>query len=215
MYFNENTIYRLEKKRSPFQFFTDRFFFFLICLIPSKATRRIGLTPLDEERLIYAFRYLKGKVLDVGCGDNTLIKSYGNGIGVDVYPWEGVDILIKDPSDLPFDDGSFDTVTFIASLNHIRNREDALREANRVLRPGGLLVISMINPVISIIAHKVRYRYDPDQHERGLVKGEAYGFWKCDLIRLLQKANFSYLYSKKFLYGLNRIYLAEKNEDKR
>ncbi len=34
-----------------------------------------------------AMKYANGKVLDIGCGANNFVRSYGNGVGVDVYPW--------------------------------------------------------------------------------------------------------------------------------
>ncbi|HEV8360784.1 MAG TPA: methyltransferase domain-containing protein [Candidatus Thermoplasmatota archaeon] len=38
---------------------------------------------------------------------------------------------------LPFPDASFDRVLFLVSLHHIADQPQALREARRVLRPGG------------------------------------------------------------------------------
>lgn len=210
MYFNQNAENRIKKKRSIAQFILDRLFFPIICLLSPEATQKFGLTPLDEERMIYAYKYLKGRVLDIGCGDNILIKSYGNGVGVDVYPWDGVDIVVSDTANLPFENESFDTVTFLASLNHIANREKVLNEAHRVLRSKGILIISMINPFVSFIAYKVRFKYDPDQHERGVGKGEVYGFWKSDLKKMLKETNFLLIKIQTFLFCFNNLYLAEK-----
>jgi SAM-dependent methyltransferase len=44
---------------------------------------------------------------------------------------------------LPFDDGSFDAVTFGFCLHHIPDPERALAEARRVLRRGGRLAFSV------------------------------------------------------------------------
>ena len=78
-----------------------------------------------------------------------------NGVGVDVYDWGGGAIIVNDSSNLPFADSSFDTITFLACLNHIPNRSDVIREAYRLIRPGGNLVVTMINPMLGKIGHTI------------------------------------------------------------
>ncbi|MFI9639185.1 SAM-dependent methyltransferase [Micromonospora sp. NPDC051925] len=48
---------------------------------------------------------------------------------------------LADAMDLPFPDGSFDVVWALESLHHMPDRGDVLRQAARVLRPGGRLAI--------------------------------------------------------------------------
>ncbi len=52
-----------------------------------------------------------------------------------------------DAADLPFADGSFDVVAAHYMLYHVPNTEQALREFNRVLRPGGTLVAASNGPI--------------------------------------------------------------------
>lgn len=52
-----------------------------------------------------------------------------------------VDLVHGDVTHLPFADGSFDVVTHHSFLYLLRQREAALREMRRVLRPGGTYVI--------------------------------------------------------------------------
>jgi ubiquinone/menaquinone biosynthesis C-methylase UbiE len=46
-----------------------------------------------------------------------------------------------DAQELPYDDGSFDAVILIATLGEIPDQDAALREAARVLRRGGRLIV--------------------------------------------------------------------------
>jgi len=120
----------------------------IIALIP-------GLTTNKEIRINAVLEHITAgmKLLDIGCGDNALVKEHrskgGEGLGVDVYSWDGVDEVVADSSRLSFESGSFDCVTIVAALNHIPNRENTLMEVHRVLKKNGQLVITLLNPTVS------------------------------------------------------------------
>lgn len=169
-------------------------------------------------RIRAVFPYIRGRLLDVGCGTNALAVRYKNrsaddGIGVDVYQWGDVDFIIKDSAKLPFDNKSFDTVTIIAALNHIRNRSEVLCEAHRVLKRDGRLIITMLPPGISRIWHGLRRHWDADQKERGMMDGEVFGLTEKDINNLLSEAEFHVLFVKTFMFGLNRITVAAKRNN--
>jgi len=126
---------------------------------------RLGLTSLRDERINICLKYCSGKVLDVGCGEgNQLVRKWRNGIGVDVYPWEGVD-KVCDTRNLPFKDNEFDTVTIVAALGHIPERLKVLQECYRVLKPNGKILVTGIHPVIGFLRHKTAW-WDKDYHTR-------------------------------------------------
>ncbi len=92
-------------------------------------------------------------VLDLGCGAGNMIhhlSRYGNvkGVDVDARPVamaqaRGYDVRQGDvTSDVPFPDESFDLVTVLDVIEHVDNDEGVLRQAHRVLRPGGSLTIT-------------------------------------------------------------------------
>ena len=83
------------------------------------------------------------------------MKRYGNGVGVDVFDWGGGTIVVSNTAELPFEDASFDTVTFIACLNHIPDRLDVLREARRLINDDGRLVVTMIDPILGGVGHTI------------------------------------------------------------
>ncbi|MGH1354042.1 MAG: class I SAM-dependent methyltransferase [Thalassovita sp.] len=95
---------------------------------------------------------IKGAVLDIGCGPQIHSPRYldGEGIGpvVGLDPLPGAatrefPFLIGISEALPFADASFDGVVFCRSLDHVLDTASALREAMRVLRPGGTLCVVM------------------------------------------------------------------------
>lgn len=167
------------------------------------------MDPLESWRRRKVLPHIRGRLLDVGCGFNNLVRCYsGQGIGVDVFPWPGIDVRIGDAARLPFGSETFDTVTIIAALNHIPNREAALREVHRVLRPGGRLVLTMIGPLTGVIAHLL---FRQDEHVRGgMVEGERQGLRHRDVRRALAAAGFSLTHAQSFQLGLNRVYVGDK-----
>ncbi|MDP9765352.1 class I SAM-dependent methyltransferase [Deinococcus enclensis] len=86
-------------------------------------------------------------VLDVGAGDGGLLRAWrarghrGRLAGVDPAPGPGVQAGTAGA--LPFPEGAFDAALFVRSLSHVPDARGALREARRVLRPGGQLVLAV------------------------------------------------------------------------
>ena len=162
---------------------------------------------LAHRRIRAVLPHVTGRLLDVGCGSNRLVRQYGNGIGIDVYPWPGADLVVEDTATLAWDSGSFDTITMIAAFNHIPNRTAVLNECRRLLRPGGRVVITMLTPRTSRVWHWLRAPWDADQRERGMRTGEVFGFTSAQLIDLFSRASFKLLSQHSFMLGLNRVYV--------
>ncbi|MBU3948426.1 MAG: class I SAM-dependent methyltransferase [Proteobacteria bacterium] len=170
---------------------------------------------LEQQRIKTVWPYLNGYVLDIGCGMNNLVRQYGNGVGVDVYDWGDVDFVVENTAQLPFENAAFDTVTILAALNHIPNRDEVLLECHRVLADDGLLILTMIPPIISSFWHKIRKPWDVDQNERGMKAKEVYGFTSKQMIALISGGSFELKSSKRFMCGINTVYVCNKSEQKR
>jgi demethylmenaquinone methyltransferase/2-methoxy-6-polyprenyl-1,4-benzoquinol methylase len=54
---------------------------------------------------------------------------------------KGLETVAANAQQLPFEDESFDAATMISMLHHVEDRDTALAEGRRILRPGGRLVL--------------------------------------------------------------------------
>jgi SAM-dependent methyltransferase len=190
-------------------------------VLPDSVAERLHVTSLRAERMAVAVRALRGRCLDVGAGDNCFLRLYARmanelgvspelaaeSIGVDIIDWGGGTQTIKSADALPFPDGSFDSVSFIACLNHIPERRSALIEAKRILRPGGRLVITMISRIVGTVGHAIWW-YSEDKH-REVDQHEAMGLDHAEVLDLITQAGFGTPHVQSFFYGFNRLYIAE------
>ena len=211
--------------RSRGQLAKDFATFPLRAVLPVQRTKW-GLTSRPAERFEYVAREVHGRVLDIGCGrHNTFVKEFapGDSVGIDVFRYEGLsdEHVVEDMTNLPFDDASFDSVTFIANLNHVpRNDRDAeLREAFRVLRPGGRIVVTMGNPVAEVAIHKLVELYDrvfgtklDMDNERGMHEDEDLFLREAEIVERLAAAGFRDVRKTYFTtqWGLNHLFTADK-----
>ncbi len=194
----------------------NRVFLPIKLLIPQPVIAKIpGFTTNEEIRIKEVLKFIdpQFRCLDIGCGFNKLIREHkkrgGKGVGVDVYPWKGVDKVVKDTSKLTYDNKSFDCITFVACINHIPNREEVLKEARRILKDDGIIIFTYLKPLISAIWHKLAF-WDWDTHERGMKEGEVFGFEEEEIYDLIRKTGYRIVESNKFSWGLNNIVIMEK-----
>lgn len=83
--------------------------------------------------------------ISVTCADNDTICEKDLSRAVSVVPHQPgkIDFRLCNGSKLPFDDNEMDGVYSVSVLEHILQFEDTLDDIVRVLRPGGLLVLTV------------------------------------------------------------------------
>jgi ubiquinone/menaquinone biosynthesis C-methylase UbiE len=98
------------------------------------------------------------RVLDVGCAKGSMVCAFRD-LGIDAF---GVDVsqyaissapaflqsflyvVDLDHDSLPFEDGSFDFVTFLGAIEYLRDHRHAIAELERVMVDGGSLLLTTI-----------------------------------------------------------------------
>jgi ubiquinone/menaquinone biosynthesis C-methylase UbiE len=134
-------------------------------LVAQQQDRRTAAT---QERLRHLLTLTgEERALDIGTGAGALAIALAplvrEVIGVDIVPElveEGrkrapanVELVEADATALPYGRGSFDLVCTARTLHHVPRPELALAEMNRLLRPGGtMLVADQLAPVDSLAA---------------------------------------------------------------
>lgn len=107
----------------------------------------------QNEAIFEAKRYAKGKLIDIGCGRmpyrkklEPLVDSY---TGVDhpeaskLYKSDYKIDVLANAKKLPFKDRTFDIALLIQVLEHVDSPNQVIKEAARVLKPNGILIISV------------------------------------------------------------------------
>lgn len=114
----------------------------------SNRTHASLLILLDRLKYLVESDLLPGgeKLLDYGCGNkpyqDLFSKKFSQHVGADFPGNNDADILIDQNGLVTCEAASFDCVLSSQVLEHVTSPQNYLREANRVLKPGGSLILS-------------------------------------------------------------------------
>lgn len=118
-----------------------------------KLMSKVEKKMLHKERGIL-LKNIEGKIIEFGAGTGVNFEFYSKHQVIAVEPdkilsleaekkigKKNIEIISASGEDLPFDDNKFDTVVITLALCTIPNPDKALKEAKRVCRPNGKLLI--------------------------------------------------------------------------
>jgi ubiquinone/menaquinone biosynthesis C-methylase UbiE len=175
---------------------------------------------IAKMRFRAAYPHLKpgSRVCDLGCGLEMAFLDFAKdkiaqGVGVDDQVedkthgrWQSIHADLK--SRLPLSDALFDHVTMLAVFEHLAEPESVLREAFRILVPGGSLIMTwpaaIVDPILHVLhnLHLISDEMESDEHQKRVPVSEVQ--------RLLQTAGFRQCYHRKFELGLNNLLVAAR-----
>jgi len=183
-------------------------------------------------------------VLDVACGTGDMLQwwrdrgeaagvSFKRFIGVD--PSEGMlkvakekvdyaDFIVAKAQDMPIEENTADILSISYGIRNVVDRQEAIHEFYRVLKPGGMVVIleftkrdksGLKGKIVDFYMHKVlptlgglvsrnyeAYRYLPDSIE---------GFLTTEMLQKeLENAGFTMQYTQAFSMGISTLLIAKK-----
>jgi SAM-dependent methyltransferase len=177
---------------------------------------------LAWRRFKAALPYVKSNscVCDVGCGLEGEFLQYLRvrkkirlGVGLDYQAQEsvagGVYVVAGDITrGLPFRSGMFDHTVMLAVLEHLAHPEAVLREAHRILAPGGSLVMTwpneIVDPILAVLRKikAIGHEMESDKHEERIPINR--------LQAMLREIGFDHFEHRIFEFGLNNVLEAHK-----
>ena len=183
-------------------------------------------------------------VLDVACGTGDMLqwwKDRGEAAGVTFKRFIGVDpsggmlevakekvdyaeFIVAKAQDMPVEENTADILSISYGIRNVVDRQEAINEFYRVLKPGGMVVIleftkrdksGLKGKIIDFYMHKIlptigglvsrnyeAYRYLPDSIE---------GFLTTEMLQQeLESAGFTMQYTQAFSMGISTLLIAKK-----
>ncbi len=158
------------------------------------------------------------RVLDIGCHEGEFLRTLGDriqdSVGLDPLAVEKkTDRYQLQPGAFlpptPFGASSFDVISMLATLEHMKDPLGIARECARILRPSGRLIITVPSLLVdNIMDVTIRLRI-----LEGMSMEEHHGFRPEQVLEFFLQAPFSLVLRKPFQLGLNNLFVFERTGD--
>ena len=156
------------------------------------------------------------RLLDVGCFDGVLMERAAPRVASAV----GVDPLIDAgetgnlrwvrgvfPDEVAFESAQFDCIAMLAVLEHVAEPASLAAACERVLAPGGRVVLTVPHPFVdTLLGGLIRIGLAD-----GMSEEEHHGFDVRSTRPIFEAAGFALVASQSFQLGLNRLFVFEKS----
>jgi SAM-dependent methyltransferase len=173
---------------------------------------------IQKWRMGMAAKWVKpgSRILDIGCYQGEFLTALGDKI----EPSVGFDSLYAGDVNttrhqffaqnfqegLPLENSSFDAIVLLATMEHIRDKSVIAKEAARLLRAGGRVIITVPSPLVDKILEVLVFLHLVD----GMSLEEHHGFIPEELEGIFASKQFQLIKKQKFQLGLNNLYVFER-----
>lgn len=173
--------------------------------------------------------WLKGDILDIGCGGEYSLTNMLNPgqvyVGVDIQQkviselarenphckFHCIDIESSEDSLTSVIKEQFDSIMTLAVIEHLRKPQTVLKQCRVLLKPGGKLVITTPTVQGDKLIRAIKKTLGVKHEEADGYSPHLDSFTKESLSALLTSENlFKLQYYKKFEFGLNQLIVASK-----
>jgi len=172
---------------------------------------------LQQWRIRVALPFIRSgdRLLDVGCYDRSLIDralpriSFAVGIDSEIVASrdEHVELFQGSfPADHHFDQASFDCIVMLAVLEHVEDPAVLATECERILRPGGRLILTVPHPAVDLVLDALMFLRLAD----GMSTEEHHGFDVGQTRTIFEEVGLVLFRERWFQLGLNRLFVFEK-----
>ncbi len=180
------------------------------------------------EKLLSYLRYLKIRkyipgnkavCVDIGCGFNgrflrSIADRIGGGYGFDIRANEAkygnIQIMNNSRSfgKLPLTDETADCVFMLAVLEHLPKNTFLLKEAVRVLKRGGIFILTTPTPAAKPVLEFLSYKIHVISEES--IREHQHYYTKKELFERMRKNGCTVIQYQKFQLGFNEMIVAQK-----